>query len=596
LYASFALSQVLLLAITLHAALIGSAAAIAMWRALPREADCFPLRAFFALSLGIALQMALLFVLGVAGGLAAPWLLAAGAATGALALARLAAGGAFKTRWGVARADFVVAAAFYVVVASSAARVPGYADDTMYHLPLARFYAETGGLGLDKWVRFPLFPQNMELLFALAFALRPGDVVLAEGLASLPAFVIALGLVGAGRWLRGSWFLGVAAGVAFLAMHVVDETLGYAYIDVGLASFSFATLLGAVALGARAPMAAYVALGVLAGAAAGCKLHGLVAPALAFAALAAFRAKPSALVAFAGAAALFGSGWYLRSYWISGDPISPAGGPWFGYFLWDATDLAGQRAEQATFIRDVKLTRFPFALMKAGANLVIPAIFAAFAARRSRPVVLALWAMFLAYALLWFYESQVDRYLAPVLAIGVLLSAIVVYDLAVWATERFAPYGLEVARMPAHVFAAVAALLIGYGIGAFDRAGGELRKWNAILVKRPGYVAFQQANALAPRYGSRLVDVGLSGSVYFYDGVAIGDWFGPGRYSQFVTFTRAIRLIPAAQMREALARFDARLLAVNLEFASFDEADYRMLFDVILNDGKQALLALKPGE
>jgi len=591
LFVSILVSQLLLLAITLHAGLVGSAAATGLWRALPDAAANFPLRAFFAFALGLALQMTLLFVIGVASGLHFSLLIWVGAATGILALGYL---------WRVRsierpdKADLLVAAAVYIAVAVNAVRVPGFFDDTLYHLPLARFYAETHGLGLDAWVRFPLFPQNMELMFTLAFVLRPADVVLAQGLATLPAFVIVLGLFGAARWLRGSWILGVAAGIAFLALHVVEKTLGYAYIDLGLALFSFAAILGAVAFGRRAPVGVCFALGILGGAAAGCKLHGLVAAALAFLVLAAFRARPAALIAFAGATALFGCGWYLRSYWISGDPISPAGGAWFGYFLWDAGDLAGQKAEQASYIRSARLTYLPFALLKAGANLVIPALLAPLAMRRERRAVLALWAAFFCYVLTWFYASQVDRYLAPVLAIGVLLSGLIVHDALKFMTGRFAPRALEAPRSPAWVGAGVAALLIGYGIGAFNRANGQLRKWDSILANRAGYAALQQANALAPRYGSRLAQVGFEGSTYFFDGTVIGDWFGPGRYRQTVVFGAQNKLIPAAQMRETMARFDARLLAVNLNFAGFDAADYGAQFDIVLDDGKQALLALKP--
>ena len=72
---------------------------------------------------------------------------------------------------------------------------------------------------------------------------------------------------------------------------------------------------------------------------------------LVFAALTVQRRRIAALAAFALAAAVLGGGWYARSFWISGDPISPAGGPWFGYFLWNADDLAGQAAEQAAYGR-----------------------------------------------------------------------------------------------------------------------------------------------------------------------------------------------------------------------------------------------------
>jgi hypothetical protein len=592
LFVSLVVSQVLMLAITLHAGLIGAGALAGLWRSLPETADNFPLRAFFTVAIGFALQVTLLFVIGLAGGLYPSILIGVGIATGMIAV-----GAFWRIQTPLERPwrEIIIATAFYIAVAVNAVRVPGFFDDTLYHLPLARFYAETHGLGLDSWVRFPLFPQNIELLFTLAFVLAPGNFLLAQGLATIPAFVIALGLMGAARWLRGSLVLGVGAGVAFLGLHVVDNTIGYAYIDLGLAMFGFAAVLGAVVFAAKAPIGGYIGLGLLAGAAAGSKPHGLVLAALVFAALAAARARPAALIAFAGATALLGCGWYLRSFVISGDPISPAGGDWFGYFLWDKEDLAGQRLEQGVHGVSKTLYQLPSAFIKAGANLLVPALLAPLAARRERFAVFTLWSVFVIYALFWFYVTQVDRYLAPVLAIGILLSLTFFYDVGVFFLDRVFPRALAAAAWPTAVNAALAILLIGYGAYALQRAGGVLSTWNTTLAGRYGYAAFRKASSLAPQYGSRLMQVGFEGSTYFYDGTLIGDWFGPGRYRQTVVFVDPLRLIPAAEMRETMIHFGAKLLAVNLKFVRFDADDYSRHFDVILDDGKQALLALKTG-
>jgi hypothetical protein len=138
-------------------------------------------------------------------------------------------------------------------------------------------------------------------------------------------------------------------------------------------------------------------------------------------------------------------------------------------------------------------------------------------------------------------------------------------------------------------------LLVAYGGYAFARADATLSTWDATLNSRYGYAAFRKASALEPRYGSRLMQVGFEGSAYFFDGTAMGDWFGLARYSQTVApGALKFKLIPAARMRAVMKSFDAKMLAVNLTFADYDAADYGAEFDVILKDDKQALLALKP--
>ena len=441
-------------------------------------------------------------------------------------------------------------------------------------------------------MRFPLFPQNMEMLFTLALAVQPNSALFAQGAATLPAFVVALGLIGSGRWLRESRLAGIAAAGMFLAINVVDRNLGYAYIDNGLALFCFAAALGAVLIRRSTPLGVFALVGLLAGTACGCKVHALAFSALIFLLMAARRAPVRSLAVFAATTALFGIGWYVRSLVISGDPISPAGGPWFGYFLWDAADLAGQKEELATHGVGTALTLFPLAFIKAGANWLLPGLLAPVLARRD-VAVWSLWALLVAYALFWFYAAQVDRYLAPVLAIGALLTSVFLCD-ALRLIARFLP--LEAERWfqrPEISLIATTALLAIFVNNSLARASKEARGSNRILASQAGMAAMQKANAAAPRLGDRMVQIGFEGDRYYYDGELIGDWFGPGRYRQF-WIGSGTQLIPSAELRAALESYHTNLLALNPALVHFDVADYRDNFDVLLEDSGEALLALKP--
>ena len=45
-------------------------------------------------------------------------------------------------------------------------QVPHEWDELMYHLPYARHWADNGSLVINEWIRYPLFPYNMGLLYA----------------------------------------------------------------------------------------------------------------------------------------------------------------------------------------------------------------------------------------------------------------------------------------------------------------------------------------------------------------------------------------------------------------------------------------------
>jgi hypothetical protein len=95
-----------------------------------------------------------------------------------------------------------MSAIFLIIVLMAIFRVPGRWDDTMHHLPLARFYVESG-IVLNEYLRFPLVPQDMQMLFALGLMIG-GDAA-AQAMATIPIFMICLGLIGSGIWLLGSY-------------------------------------------------------------------------------------------------------------------------------------------------------------------------------------------------------------------------------------------------------------------------------------------------------------------------------------------------------------------------------------------------------
>lgn len=557
------------------------------------------LKWFFAISIGCLANIMVLFALGMVG-----WFSYAAVLGGGLALLLAALPLTIKqirtlhilhgTCRGAAILDALIIFTLFFTVVIVAFHPPGHWDDTMYQLPLARSYLQHQAFVLNEYLRFPLSPQNINLLLALGLML--GGDVMAQAFASIPLFVMGLGLMGAASWVMGSPFMGAIATVVLFTLGPIKSPLGYAYIDNGLAWFCWAATL-AIALWASKDkeQRSYnwiIIAGLLAGGAAGSKYFGGVFAVLLGTYLLLVRRdwKTSAVYGIAVLAA--GSWWYIRSFVISGDPLHPAGGEVFGYFLWNAEDLLRQKAEQA--IHGVSPNPlYLWAALKEANVIVWILAFAGLAFRNTPAPVRALQFTFLAYFVFWFFVTQVTRYLAPICAVGTFLSCYTLYrcySLASTTTRAKLTRNRE--AIAGYV---LLALLISYAGNRYHKYHGEMTEWNAILAKEPGYQLLSKANMLIPTYGSRLVQLGFENAVYFFEGTVIGDWFGPGRYSSMLD-CRAGRCRPvdAELMKQQMMKFGSRILAISTEqYPGFDPANFANCFEVIKRAGDGMILVLR---
>lgn len=598
----FAQSSFFALLLMLHCGFVGSAV---LRLILPKSGPDVvvgnrSLGVFFALSMGLVIDIAGLFVLSLVGAFSRVGVLSLGLVVLALAVMALRRRGSESAAQPVpddsrsAAVDGLAVVLLFACTVMAALHAPGHWDDTMYHLPLARSYIEHQAIVVSEYLRFPLFPQNVNLLLALG--LMWGDELLAQVFATLPLFVIALGLIGASQWACGSRLPGAVAGVALFFIAPVASTLGYAYIDNGLALFCWGAVLALAfavesAQPSRAIAWAFLA-GLLAGAAAGSKLFGAVFSVLAGLAFLLVRRDWRLAVVYGGAVLLTGSWWYVRSFWVSSDPVHPAGGNFFGHYLWNAADLLSQKQEQATHGVSPTLANVLAALHKAGVSIWVLALLGLPLRQVSRPLRL-LQLIFVAYLAFWFFVSQVDRYLAPVYGLGMFLSAYTLLSrLARLLTFQSLLGGRG--RLYARVLV-LGLLLFPLAWQGLRRAEADLANMQAALQNRPGYELFAQASKLAPQFGSRLVQLGFENAVYFFDGVVIGDWFGPGRYGQMIECgPDGCGALPPQAMKSLMERFDARMLAISIaRFPKFDPVAYSQYFDLVVQNKDGLLLKLK---
>lgn len=480
-----------------------------------------------------------------------------------------------------------------LVVAILSWQPPGLWDDTSFHLPLVRFYLEQEAIVLQEYLRFPLFPQNINMLMLLGLVI--GDTVTAQAFASVPWFVAMIGLMGASLWLMGNALPGILLAIPLLLFGPMAETPGFAYVDLGLAMFCWGGCLAlavAVHQGPNQRAGIYWAFlaGALLGAATGSKLFGAVYTAILGATLLFFNRDFKFIASLVAGGLLSGSWWYVRSYLVSGDPVHPVGGAYFGYFLWNHDDLIHQTAEQHQHGVPSALVNLWPALVTAKVELwilVIPGLLMTGVPKVIRLMQVSV----IGYFVFWFFVSQVARYLAPIAVPALFLAGYSLYRIFIFI-------GKPLVLPPLSAWSARASqLLILVVLLLLARGFIEQRNfaWADRLATKNGYPQLQEANKLIPQYGNRLLQIGFENAAYFYNGTIIGDWFGPGRYRSMMSCDAlACYALPEEELEKILIQFGSKWVLISKKiFTTFQNEDYKSQFDVVYEDDVAILLALR---
>jgi len=303
-------------------------------------------------------------------------------------------------------------------------------DATMYHLPFARAFAESGGVPYLVDLRFPVFPQANEVLYAAVLLF--GRDVAAHAVQLFATLLTALLL---GAWVRDrrDWL----AAALFLGNPIVVYLAATGYIEAGLTLFVTASLYAldrwrsgegrgwlalAAVLGATAADVKYLGLFFL-GIAGLTVLLGGPRP----------RPWPARLrdgLLFAVVATAFLAPWYLRNYWHTGNPIFPYLTKIFGGSVWQSLPrpevgepIAQRLARWARLPWDVIFERSRYNQEPPFSPVYLAALpLLAFGAVRDARVRRPLWIAG-AYALVFTWLPSDSRYLVPILPLASLALA-----------------------------------------------------------------------------------------------------------------------------------------------------------------------------
>lgn len=492
-------------------------------------------RAVGATSVGLAAFGQLLFLLGLAGWLRPLPVLLMLAGALAVSLPGLGRPGS-PPRAGAGPVPRAAVAAI-AIAAVPLLLLPLYPpigfDATMYHLPYARAFAATGALPPLPDLRFPVFPQLNEVLFAAALLLW--DDLGTQSLQALAGLLTA-GLLFTWDGRGGSRTAGLVAAACWLGTPMVVQLSGNAYVDLGttlfftLAAFALARWRGS-GEGAWLTTAAFAA-----GCAAASKYTGLFAiGAVVLLALWDGGERRLRAAAWAALVAVLTAGpWYLRIYLLTGNPVHPCFAELFGgepmpLFGSAASMLAANGGLGAALLSWAKL---PWTLVAASPSvgwvwspvflLGLPlAVWVAASEPWGRRAGIAMLAYSLVFSLLSFPDS---RLLLPIAPLWCYLIG--------RGFERLAG-----ARRPALVTAAIVlALLPGLwkskielrwrGIPPSREA--ERSAW--LRLRLPAYAAVEHLNRTqGPR--ASVYAFFAENLAYYAEGRYQGDWFGPAAYA-----------------------------------------------------------------
>jgi hypothetical protein len=476
-----------------------------------------------------------------------------------------------------------------------------------------------------------------------AFALLVSDDIVAHLIHASTAVLTAVGIYNLGT-ITSDKKTGVLAAFIFLSSPLVLLLMKTAYIDLGLTLFVF---LGFYCLSMRSITNQdhwlYLA-GFATGIAAGSKYSGLMFIPLYVLWIGYESRKIKQVVKFLLPALVFGIPWYIRNYIISGDPFSPFGGEVFGYWLWDENDVLAQSKNlyktYGTPRNLASLLKLPLNLLLVRGNFMEGAISPLMIAAFISPLFIMkfnryqrMLCMFvLANIIIWFFTSQILRYLLPVFPMIALLSAFVLIRMYSATIEKikstfserpfFDLFGRAIVSTVALILI-ISPSCIGmktmdtlketiHGFRAFegiDMLQVPYKNYlNIEIVRttlqdplpvtqkmrneylRKNVKAFNLLQVANKTPSLNMYQIGFEDSFYFSEGKMIGDHFGPARYSIVLDF------IPQSeQLHATLSTMDIQLFLMSKsieEITDFDSS-FPRYFELIAEDHQGKLYRLK---
>jgi 4-amino-4-deoxy-L-arabinose transferase-like glycosyltransferase len=503
--------------------------------------------------------------------------------------------------------------------------VPAAGSDPLtYHLPYARFYLEQGGLAVDETLRFPLHTHNVNLLYAVAL-MRSDSVVspaLAQMLHAAMGWLSLLGIYGAARAWYG-WPAALLASMAVLLLGEFVFSLSAAFVDNGVMLFITGAFLALTRWQQGEDRGWLWFAAILAGTAMGTKyLAALFTLPLGIWVLWHSRSLKTT-VQFALLVSAVGLFWYVRSWWLVGNPVHPFAGEIFGYSIWTADDLRNQMMELGSHGLDktwLNLLLLPWKMFseaqafngitgQAGwlvGLFMLSCLLLPWQRQELRPV--HLWC--LCYLVFWFSTSQVIRYLMvmlPLFSLCMVVAFAEMFQRARGATSQ--PWTTSGRRPLPGAASPMLLVLVVVVLGYFSlqRIYREILRFpltpekqqQALLQSQPAYAAALAVLADERVSKGPILQIQLAEFRWFFPGTVYGDWMGRYPWSGFGYVTSQYRweINPGPELREQVKAIGAVAVVYRKnpgeQFRPQHLSSYTDDFEVLLETDEVVVMRLR---
>jgi 4-amino-4-deoxy-L-arabinose transferase-like glycosyltransferase len=312
-------------------------------------------------------------------------------------------------------------------------------DEIAYHLAIPKIYITSGRIIPIPHIFFSYLPSGLEMLYTLALLIGQSGEVLSHMMHWSLALLTFAGLCHFGFQQKKA--VGLLAGAIFLSLPVIKELEGTSLIDVGLAAYSCLAFMAWWYWRQKKDWHWLCLAGLMAGGAGSVKLTGAsVALLLSGMTLLSswrggFKAGIKSCAQLELIALMVASPWYIRSWFLTGDPIFPFGWPIFQSSTWDAlgahflhkylTSINMPFTVISYLTGAVKVVLYPkrFDWLSLGYGLILLIPLSVMEIHRDK-VVRWLFLFVIGYYSMWFFLlNHLIRFLLPLLPMAALLAA-----------------------------------------------------------------------------------------------------------------------------------------------------------------------------